>query len=244
MCRRTRSGGMPRSAWLMSSTCAAAAARRSAGGDRRVLHEQLDEPRVVDLEDQPGVDDGQVLLAQRLGHRGHVLVLGGVVLVEPEAHRARGGQERLGDVVLGDGRLETRDVALDGLLPAVAHRSGADHEVGRRGPGARRRTSACTARSTRGTCRSRASTRAGSAAGPRASRTRRGARRGTAGSRACPALRRSRCRCRTRPGARPRPRPRRRRGSRRRRRRRGRSGRGRAWRRAARASARGCRRAW
>jgi len=64
-------------------------------GDRGVLREVLDEPRVVDLRQEAGLDDREVPLAKRLGDGREVLAVAAVVLVAPEAAGARRGQERL-----------------------------------------------------------------------------------------------------------------------------------------------------
>ena len=76
MCSRTVSGGIPRSAWLTTSMCAGRDGAARLGALLRLLHQQVDQERVVDLQDQARVDDRQVLLAQRLGDREHVLLVG------------------------------------------------------------------------------------------------------------------------------------------------------------------------
>ena len=82
--------------------------------------------RVVDLEQQAGVDDRLVLLVERVGEREYELLLGGVVLVlEPVRARGRDHREEpLDAVVLGQGRLEVRDVAVE-RGAVVVERAGA-----------------------------------------------------------------------------------------------------------------------
>ena len=71
---RTDSGGMSRSAWFSASTCDPRAPLALLLVHRRVA-EHVDQERVVDLEDEPGGDDGQVLLTHGLGDRVEVLLV-------------------------------------------------------------------------------------------------------------------------------------------------------------------------
>ena len=86
--------------------------RAAAREDRVVL---VQEHRVVDLEQEAGVDDPPVLLVQGVRDREDELLLGRVVLVAQPVH-ARGRddrQERVDDVDAGECALEARDVALE-----------------------------------------------------------------------------------------------------------------------------------
>ena len=101
--------------------------------------EVLDQPRVVDLEDEPGLDDRQVLLAHRLGDGLEVLGVAAVVLVLAEAARARRRHEDVDDGVAvrgdgGDGGLEVGDVDLEQVVTDVAHRAAGD-DAAQRGNG-------------------------------------------------------------------------------------------------------------
>ena len=60
-----------------------------------VVGQDLDQPRVVHLQQEARLDDGQVLLPHGLGHRGQVVLLGGVVVVAAEAAGTGRRQERL-----------------------------------------------------------------------------------------------------------------------------------------------------
>ena len=100
------------------------------------IAQHVDQERIVDLEDEPGVDDGQVLLPHRLGYGREVLLVAGVVLVAPEAARPGGWDERLGHVERLDGCPEVVDVGLQQLLADVADRATTD-DAAKRGDGRR-----------------------------------------------------------------------------------------------------------
>ena len=63
-----------------------------------VFADQLDQPRVVDLQDQAGVDDGPVFLAEGVADGLHVLLFARVVRVVTEAPRRGRGHEGFFDV--------------------------------------------------------------------------------------------------------------------------------------------------
>ncbi len=123
-----------------------------------VVGEDLDQPRVVHLQQEARLDDGQVLLAHGLGHRGQVVLLGGVVVVAAEAAGAGGGEEGLDRArSLGQRGAEVGDVGLDRVQADV---------------GQPRSTSTCRSGSTRGSRRSPAARTAAAASRPPPGRTR------------------------------------------------------------------------
>ena len=84
--------------------------------------------RIVHLEDEAGVDDLEILLAQRVGDREHVVALVLVVLVGrivAGAGRRHRRQEAFGDAGRRQRRLEVGDVAADGLVTLIPDRSDA-----------------------------------------------------------------------------------------------------------------------
>ena len=85
--------------------------------------------RVVDLQDQPGVEDRLVLDPQRVGDRVDELLLGRVRALRPaharDARRRDDRQEAPDDVDLGQPGLDVVDVALQLGLPRVRQRAGA-----------------------------------------------------------------------------------------------------------------------
>jgi hypothetical protein len=91
--------------------------------ERDVVH--IGQERVVDLQIQPGIDDGGVFLAQSVGKREKELLVGLVELVLVARHRARGGNDRQksgGDFHRRECRLEIVDVAPDRGLSLVGQR--------------------------------------------------------------------------------------------------------------------------
>ena len=95
--------------------------------DRVVLVQQH---RVVDLEQEAGVDDAPVLLVQRVGDGEDELLLARVVLVaQPvDAGRSDDGEEGVGDVDARERALEAGDVALE-RGGVVVDRPGAEPEL-------------------------------------------------------------------------------------------------------------------
>src|SRR3990172_9019384 len=85
-----------------------------------VALEEAGERRVVDLEDEAGTDDGEVLLTHRLGDGEEVLLLGLVVLVDAQSLGRRRRHEGLEGAGFLRRRLQVGDVGLDGGLPFVA----------------------------------------------------------------------------------------------------------------------------
>ena len=88
---------------------------------------QLGGRRIVELDEEAGVDDRSVLLVHRVGERGQELVPGGVILVpllcQPCWHGS--GHERLGVLLPGKRGLQVGDVGRQRLLPDVANRRAA-----------------------------------------------------------------------------------------------------------------------
>ena len=136
MCSRIRSSGIPRSAWLSAVHVllgpAAALGRIAAA----VVGQDLDQPRVVHLQQETGLDDREVLRPHGFGHRGQVILLGGVVLVAAEPAGAGGRQEGLGHPAghlgIGQRGAQVGDVGGQRGLAGVADRAGADHHPHRR----------------------------------------------------------------------------------------------------------------
>ena len=118
MWRRIFSAGMPRRAWLRTSTCCSASRRRCSGV-------------VAGFSDRYSISHGSSTcsrrIAQRLGHGGEVLAVARVVLVAPEAAGTGGGQESLDDVVARERRAQVGDVGLQLGVPLVSHGPGAHH---------------------------------------------------------------------------------------------------------------------
>ena len=100
------------------------------------IGQDLHQPRVVDLQHEPGVDDGEVLDAHRFTDRRQVLAVGRVVLVPAETARTRRRHERLERRIVGERRVQVGDVGLELVLTDVADRSRA-HELLERGDGTR-----------------------------------------------------------------------------------------------------------
>src|SRR5690606_31529177 len=101
--------------------------------DRRLgndLVPVLGDGRIVDLDDEPGVGDRLVLLAQRIGTRVYELFLGLVILVADTGggSRRNGGDEALVEAVLLHRGLHVLHVGLDLLLTDVGHRAGRHRE--------------------------------------------------------------------------------------------------------------------
>ncbi len=90
------------------------------------IRQGVDQPRVVDLQHEAGVDDAEVLLAHRLGDGAEVFLVAVVVRVATEPARARRRHEHLGDVEALDGCLEVGDVLLQQLVTDVGDRALAD----------------------------------------------------------------------------------------------------------------------
>ena len=72
---------MPRSAWFSASTLAQAHLRQSAMLASGCMHVIGREQRVVDLQDEAGVDDRPVLLVQRVGDGVEIFLVALVMLV-------------------------------------------------------------------------------------------------------------------------------------------------------------------
>ena len=100
-------------------------ARRAAAVLDRLggIAEHVDEPRIVDLQDEAGLDDAEVLLAHRLGDGVEVLLVVLVVVVLAEPAGAGGGHEDVGDIEPLARRLEVLDVDLQQLLAGVRDRA-------------------------------------------------------------------------------------------------------------------------
>ena len=99
------------------------------------IGEDLHQPRIVDLQHEPGVDDREVLDTHRLSDRGQIVAMRCVVLVPPEAARARRRHERLERRIIGERALQVGDVGLQLFLTDVGHRPRA-HELLERGDAA------------------------------------------------------------------------------------------------------------
>src|SRR4029079_11186381 len=82
----------------------------------------------VHLQDEAGVGDGFVLLADRFRDGDHVRLFRGVELVAHTGTEAEWAQRRgVGlSIAVSDSRFQRSDVALDGALRRVADGSGAD----------------------------------------------------------------------------------------------------------------------
>ncbi len=90
--------------------------------------------RIVDLEDQPRIDDGQVFGPHHLREREHEVLVGGVVFVEDEMvdPSRRDGREERVRLAACQGRLEAFDLGLQHVQALVAQRRGADDATGPR----------------------------------------------------------------------------------------------------------------
>ena len=95
------------------------------------------EPRIVDLQQEAGVDDRLVLLADRLREGEQVvflaLVIGVLVPLLEIGRRDRRHEHllrRRGGRQLGQRSLEVVDVALELRVALINDRAGADHVVG------------------------------------------------------------------------------------------------------------------
>ena len=85
--------------------------------------------RIVDLEQEAGVDDRLVFLVHRVGERGEILLVGRVVpvlVVELEIGRRDRGDERLLRLHAVERRLQVRDVGAHLVVPDIFDRPGAD----------------------------------------------------------------------------------------------------------------------
>src|SRR4030095_16503991 len=82
---------------------------------------------LLNLEDETGVSDGLVLLTQGLsGPKEEGLLAGVVAVISPRADAAGpDGRDEALDVLALYGRLECRDVGLDGVLSHILHRASA-----------------------------------------------------------------------------------------------------------------------
>ena len=96
---------------------------------------RLTEARIVDLQDEPGVDDGSIFRAQRLGDGEDVGFLGRVVAILAAADHGRGdgGHEGLDDRDAPERGPEGGQVLLEECLTLVG--DGALADRGRRGHG-------------------------------------------------------------------------------------------------------------
>ena len=124
---RIWSSGSPRSAWFSASTRSCAHARYSLhrrGRDHEVV--RPGQERVVDLQDQPCVEDRLVLDPQHVGDRVDELLLGRVRALRPadarDARRRDDRQEPGDDVDLRQPGLDVVDVALQLGLARVRER--------------------------------------------------------------------------------------------------------------------------
>ena len=99
---------------------------------------------IVDLQDEAGGDDRLVFLAQGIGEREQIFLLGAVVAVALPVRRAGRRDRRhedLGRLGAGERRLEIGDVGGELPVAAVGDRRGADHvPLARRRVASRRRT--------------------------------------------------------------------------------------------------------
>ena len=97
----------------------------------------LGDRRIVELQDQSGIDDGLVFLAHGLADGVHELFVGLVVDVA-QARRARRsdrGHKALFDAVGFERGLEMGDVGFDRVVALVDDRAGADRPFGHRRSG-------------------------------------------------------------------------------------------------------------
>ena len=109
--------------------------------DLRVHRPMARQMRVVDLQDQAGVDDRLVFLVQRVGERDPEFLVGLVMLVGvPIGEVGRRHRRHKGFLVRdpGEGGFEIVDVALQCVMPAIGDRAGADPLGRRRPPGGAR----------------------------------------------------------------------------------------------------------
>ena len=92
----------------------------------------LGDRRVIDLHDQPGVDDRLVFLAQYIGPGVDEFLFALVVLVAYLAGRARGrgGNEPRGEAGYRKPAFQVRDVGGQRLLSGVGDRAGGGGETG------------------------------------------------------------------------------------------------------------------
>ena len=92
-------------------------------GRRRIRHTVLgNHSGVIDLQDEPGLDDGAVLLLHGVGDGEQVLLLGGVILVSAlqfDGSRRTRGDERFVGIHRRQRRLEVVDVLLHRRLALV-----------------------------------------------------------------------------------------------------------------------------
>src|ERR1700733_9991383 len=98
----------------------------------------VDQGRIVDLQDETGVDDGLIFFTDGLRHRPCIVLLGLIVLVWQDLQRRRRycGNERLLGLLAAHGRRKKFNIAPNCLLPDVFDRSGADKAEYRRRAGA------------------------------------------------------------------------------------------------------------
>ena len=96
-------------------------------GPRYVVGRQM---RIVDLHEEPRVDDRLVLLAHRVGDREEIFLVGlvvGVALPVLDARRGDRRDEGLRGASRRERGLEVLDVRLNVLVTLVDHRAGAHH---------------------------------------------------------------------------------------------------------------------
>ena len=99
--------------------------------DRRLRHDGVPvvgDRRIVDLQDDAGIDDRLVFLVQRVGAGEHELFVGLVMEIADARRAARPDRahESFHNAVGGQRGLEVRDVGLDGGVSLVLHWAGAD----------------------------------------------------------------------------------------------------------------------
>ena len=90
-----------------------------------------DEERIVDLQQEAGVDDRLVFLAHRLGDREHIILRARVVFVRRrglDVRRRDGRHEGFRRRHLRERRLERVEIGLELRLALVFDRAGTDHQ--------------------------------------------------------------------------------------------------------------------
>ncbi len=108
-------------------------------GVERVVAEHVGEERIVDLEVEAGLDDGEIFGAHRLAHRVEEFLVGFEVLVEADAARRGRGHEGA-DAFRRVHRLaQIGEIALDLVLADIADRTAGEQRHHRRDIAARHR---------------------------------------------------------------------------------------------------------